>query len=67
MCECVCVCQRCCPPVVGSESGSQSDAGLSFILAGGGVHAASAAGAGVQGESSGLIVLKEGRQTPVTP
>lgn len=64
---CVCVCRRRCPPVVGSESGSQSNAGLSFILAGGGVHAARAAGARVQGERSGLIVLNEGKRTLVTP
>lgn len=61
------MCRRRCPPVVGSESGSQSDAGLSFILAGRGVHAASAAGARVQGERSGLIVLKEGNAHLLQP
>lgn len=66
-CAWVWMCQGRCPPVVGSESGSQSDARLSFLQAGGRVHTASAAGARVRWESSGLIVLKEGKHTLVTP
>lgn len=61
------MCQRRFPPVVGSKSGSQSDAWLSSLQAGGRVHTASASGARVHGESSGLIVLKEGKHTLVTP
>lgn len=64
---CVPMCQGRCPPIVGSESGSQSDARLSFLRAGGRVHTASAAGARVQGESSGLIVLKEEKHTLLRP
>lgn len=56
-------CKRRCPPVVGSEGGSQSDTRLSFLQAGGRVHAASATGARVQRESSGLIVLKDNKHT----
>lgn len=64
---CVCVCGRRGPPVVGSEAGSQSDARLSFLQAGGRVHAAGAAGARVRGESSRLVVLNGGKQTVITP
>lgn len=58
LCECVCVCVTHLP-VVGSESGSQSDARLSFLQAGGRVHAAGAVRAGVQREGSGLVVLQQ--------
>lgn len=64
---CVCVCGRRGPPVVGSEAGSQSDARLSFLQAGGRVHTAGAAGARVRGESSRLVVLNGGKQTVITP
>ncbi len=61
----MCVGVRRYPPVVGSKSGSESEARLSFLQAGGRVHAASAAGARVWRESSGLIVLED-ENTPVT-
>lgn len=48
---------RCCLPVVSSEGRSQSDAWISFGQAGGGVHTATAVGARVEGENSGLIIL----------
>lgn len=54
---CVFMCQSCCPPVVCGEGGSQCEARLSFLKAGGRVHAAGAPGARVHGESSGLIIL----------
>lgn len=60
------MCQRRYPPVVGSKSGSQGDARLSSLQAGGRVHTSSAAGARVHRESSGLIVLKEGKHTLIT-
>lgn len=45
------------PPVVGGEGGGQGDGRLPLLQAGGGVHAARAAGAGVWGVSPGLVVL----------